>query len=113
MGLLFPQHADYKLVTEGDSGVFHIYGTGDRLIRMKPQSVRTTVDIPVGLYRRLKVQAAARGCSARELILLGIRKALLKDESPRPKHVRFPLIVAAGPKVDLTNEQMYEYVEFP
>ena len=80
---------------------------------MKQQSVRTTVDIPANLYRRLKVQAAARGCSARELILVGIKKALLKDENSRPNHVRFPLIVSEGPKVDLTNEQLYEYVEFP
>jgi hypothetical protein len=27
--------------------------------------------------------------------------------------VRFPLIASKGPKVDLTNEDIYEYVEFP
>jgi hypothetical protein len=80
---------------------------------MKSRNVRTTVDIPVALYRRLKVQAAARGCSARELILVGIKKALLHEENYSPKRVRFPLIVSDGPKVDLTNEQMYEYIEFP
>jgi hypothetical protein len=80
---------------------------------MKRQSVRTTVDIPAALYRKLKMQAAARGCSARELILVGIRKALLREEAAHPNHVQFPLIVSDGPKVDLTNEQIYEYVEFP
>ncbi len=36
---------------------------------MKSEAIRTTVDIPVALYRRLKEQAAAQGRSVRELIL--------------------------------------------
>jgi hypothetical protein len=80
---------------------------------MKTQSVRTTVDIPASLYRQLKAQAAARGCSARELILVGIQKALLQEEGPHLRRVQFPLIVSDGPKVNLSNEQMYEYAEFP
>ncbi len=80
---------------------------------MKQESVRTTVDIPVSLYRKLKQQAAAQGRSTRDLILAGIKRALLESQRPRPKRVRFPLIVSEGPKVDLTNEQIYEHVEFP
>lgn len=80
---------------------------------MKPKNVRTTVDIPASLYRQLRAQAAARGCSARELILGGIRQALMNGERPPRKAVRFPLIVSEGPKVDLTNERIYEHVEFP
>jgi hypothetical protein len=80
---------------------------------MKPQAVRTTVDIPAPLYRRLKEQAAAQGRSVRELILVGIKITLLQGRRPRTKKVRFPLIVSEGPKVDLTNEQIYERIEFP
>lgn len=80
---------------------------------MKQESVRTTVDIPVSLYRRLKKQAAAQGHSIRKLVLAGVRSVILESERPRAKKVRFPLIVSKGPKVDLTNEQIYEYVEFP
>ncbi len=80
---------------------------------MKQQSIRTTVDIPAPLYRKLKQQAAARGRSIRELVLAGVRTVLLEDQRPRPKKVQFPLIVSEGPKVDLTNEQIYEHVEFP
>jgi len=80
---------------------------------MKHDSVRTTVDIPAPLYRKLKQQAAARGHSVRELVLAGVRSVLLRGERPRPKRVRFPLIVSEGPKIDVTNEQIYEYVEFP
>ena len=53
---------------------FHIYGIGAILSCMKPASVRTTVDIPADLYRQLKEQAAARGCSVRELVLAGVQK---------------------------------------
>ena len=80
---------------------------------MKPDSVRTTGAIPVPLYRKLKAQAAASGCSIRELVLAGVRRVLVQARRPRPKTVRFPLIVCDGPKVDLSNEQIYEQVEFP
>jgi hypothetical protein len=95
------------------SVVFHIYGTHEKMSSMKPESVRTTVDIPAPLYRKLKAQAAANGRSIRELILAGVRTILLQGQRPRAKTVRFPLIVSDGPKVKLTNEQVYEHVEFP
>ena len=80
---------------------------------MKETAVRTTVDIPASLYRKLKEQAAAQGRSVRELILLGVRVTLLEKKGPRSRRVNFPLIVSKGPKVNLTNEQVYEHVEFP
>jgi hypothetical protein len=81
--------------------------------RMKEQAIRTTVDIPASLYRKLKEQAAAQGRSIRELILLGVRVTLIEGKRPRTKRVKFPLIASEGPKVDLTNKQIYEHVEFP
>ena len=80
---------------------------------MKSEAVRTTVDIPAPLYRRLKEQAAAQGRSVRELILVGVKTTLLEGRRPRTKRIRFPLIVSKGPKVNLSNEQIYERVEFP
>lgn len=80
---------------------------------MKKPSVRTTLDIPASTYKRLKEQAAARGSSIRELVLIGINNVLLQGRRPRTRRVRFPLIVSEGPKVNLTNEQIYEHVEFP
>jgi len=80
---------------------------------MKDQAVRTTVDIPVSLYRRLKAQAAAQGRSVRELILSGVRITLVESKRPRSRRVKFPLILSEGPKVDLTNENIYEHIEFP
>jgi len=78
---------------------------------VKEQAIRTTVDIPASLYRKLKEQAAAQGRSIRELILLGVRVTLLEGKRPRSKRVKFPLIASDGPKVDLTNEQIYEFAD--
>lgn len=80
---------------------------------MKQASVRTTVDIPGPLYRKLKEQAAAKGRSIRELVLAGVRNVLLEGQRPRPKKVHFPLVASEGPEVELTNAQIYEHVEFP
>lgn len=80
---------------------------------MKRVAIRTTVDIPASTYRKLKEQATARGCSVRELILVGISKALLRSKRPADKRVHFPLIRSKGPKVNLTNEEIYERIEFP
>jgi hypothetical protein len=80
---------------------------------MKQDSVRTTVDIPAPLYRKLKAQAAANGRSVRELVLAGVQSVLLQGQRPLPQRVQFPLIVSNGPKVELTNEKIYEHIEFP
>ena len=80
---------------------------------MKQDCIRTTVDIPAPLYRKLKEQAAARGRSICELILAGVRSVLLHGQRPRPKRAVFPLIVSIGPKVDLTNAQIYGHIQFP
>jgi len=77
------------------------------------QSIRTTVDIPSPLYRKLKEQAAASGKSIRELVLVGVKSVLLQSERASAKRIKFPLIVSDGPKVDVTGEQIYEHVEFP
>ena len=80
---------------------------------MKQETVRTTVDIPAPLYRRLKEQAAAQGQSVRQVILRGVQISLLDRKRPQPKRVCFPLIVSRARKVDLTNEEVYELIEFP
>lgn len=80
---------------------------------MKTEKIRTTVDIPAPLYRKLKEQAAAQGCSARELIVRGVEKVLHNTRQPERRRIQFPLIRSAGLKVRISNEQIYEHVEFP
>jgi hypothetical protein len=79
---------------------------------MKQDSVRTTVDIPRQLYRKLKQRAAAEGSSVRQLVVAGVR-TVLDGKRPRTTRVRLPIIASKGPKVNLTNEQIYGGIEFP
>ena len=83
---------------------------------MKPDSVRTSIDLPRDLHRRLHEAAARKGCSARQLILASIHHAVEQAEPARPRRrLRLdpPLIRPAGRKIDLTNEQIYDLIEFP
>jgi len=85
----------------------------DYNVSMKSDSVRTTVDIPAPLYRKLKQRAAADGSSIRQLVISGVKSLLVAEAPRRRKKARLPVIVSKGPKVNLTNEQIYQHVEFP
>lgn len=83
---------------------------------MKQDSVRTTIDIPAPLYKQLKEQAAASGKSIRELIIARASQVVSEQQANKPRkarRVKFPLIDSEGPPIDLTNEQIYEFIEFP
>ena len=97
---------DRRREWERERPPFHIYVIFEIVCLMKQESVRTTVDIPEALYRKLKEQSSASGRSTRELVLAGVRSVLLEGERPRPKRVQFPLIVSEGPKVELSNKHL-------
>jgi hypothetical protein len=84
---------------------------------VNPDSVRTSIDLPRDLHRRLHEAAARRGCSARQLILASIEQAAAQNEPTRPRRrlsLNPPLVPAKGRKpFDLTNEQIYDLIEFP
>jgi hypothetical protein len=73
---------------------------------MKPETVRTSLDIPAPLHHKLHQAAQLRGCSARQLILRSIER-LVDEELPRPNHrVRLPLVPAAGRQMRaMTNDE--------
>ena len=75
--------------------------------------MRTTVDIPDGIYRRLKSRAAREGSSARALILKGV-KEVLKSERPRAgAPVSLPIVRSRRPgTVALDNAAIYD-IAFP
>jgi len=86
-------------------------------MKPKPDSVRTSVDLPRDLHRRLHEAAARRGCSARQLILESIEQAVAQNEPARAGRrlsLDPPLVPSSGRKpFDLTNEQIYDLIEFP
>lgn len=83
---------------------------------MKPATVRTSIDLPRDLHRRIHEAAAREGCSARKLILSGIERVVEETKTTRPgRRLRLdpPLIRSAGRRIRLTNEKIYELVELP
>jgi len=74
--------------------------------------MRTTVDIPDPIYRKLKAKAASQGRSVKELILRGVEKEL--EPPQKRKRVNFPVLRSKEPgTLTLTNEQIYEIIPFP
>ena len=83
---------------------------------MKSNAVRTSIDLPRDLHRRVHEAAARKGCSARKLILAGIERAVEEAKVSRPSKrlsLDQPLIRPAGRRIRLTNEEAYELIELP
>ena len=83
---------------------------------MEQKPIRTSIDLPRDLHRKLHEAAARKGCSARKLILASIERAVEETAPERPRRrldLSTPLIPPAGRKLDLTNEEIYELIEFP
>ena len=69
--------------------------------------MRTTIDMPDGLYRKTKAVAALRGTSMKELIIHAVDHEVNHRETAESKKRRkadLPIIKSwKGPKLDLTN----------
>ena len=71
------------------------------------RTVRTSLDIPGDLHRRIHEAAKRRGCSARALILSSIEREVT-FESITKGRVRAPLVLGAGEPVDPSHDQIYD-----
>jgi hypothetical protein len=76
--------------------------------------MRTTIDIPDAMYRRLKARAAGEGRSAKTLILQGVEQVL---KSPRPasgRPVTLPMVKSTRPRsIRIDNARIYDVISFP
>ena len=87
-----------------------------RLALVNPDSIRTSIDVPRDLHRRLHEVAARQGCSARQLILRSIERAVAESTPKRPRrrlNLDKPIVPSTGKPFDLTNEQIYDLIDFP
>jgi hypothetical protein len=76
---------------------------------MKHDSVRTSVDIPRNLHRKLREEAAKRGCSARQLILAAIEQSAASPERRKGRlKLDRPLLAGSRRRSSITNEEIYE-----
>lgn len=69
--------------------------------------MRTTIDLPDGLFRRTKALAAMRGSSMKDLIVSAIEREVNPQEgdtAPRSRRVKLPLFhLRTKRKLDLTE----------
>ena len=76
--------------------------------------MRTTVDIPDSVYRRLKSRAATEGSSAKELILRGVKQVLKENSRRSQKRIKLPIIRSKHPgTLELDNDKIFEIISFP
>ena len=86
---------------------------------MSPDSIRTSIDLPRPLHRRLHEAAARQGCSARQFMIPAQHRTRSQKNPNRSGPAggfslqNPPLIPRAGRRIDLTNEQIYDLIEFP
>jgi len=80
---------------------------------MKANTVRTSLDLPKTLHRRLHEAAARQGCSARQLMLNAIEQAITGPSKKRGRlNLKKPLVPSTGKPISLTEEKLYE-LAFP
>jgi len=76
--------------------------------------MRTTVDIPDSLYRRLKSEAATRGCSVKSLVLRSVRASLERKFSRRSKkRVKLPIVESKRPGWQRLDNRLINEILFP
>jgi hypothetical protein len=77
--------------------------------------MRTTVDIPDDTYRSVKMVAAEKNTTVKQMVLDGL-DLLLLHIAPKPpaKRLQFPLIRSTRTdKLEIDSEQIYEIIDFP
>ena len=76
--------------------------------------MRTTVDIPDPLYRRLKSRAARERRSVKELILRSVEGELEPRRKKSKRKISLPLIRSKRPgTIRLDNAKIFEIIPFP
>ncbi len=77
--------------------------------------MRTTVDIPDPVYRRLKARAASEGRSAKELILRGVEQVLQAEPAAAGgRRVMLPIVPSKHPgTLVIDNAGIYDIIGFP
>jgi metal-responsive CopG/Arc/MetJ family transcriptional regulator len=73
--------------------------------------MRTTVDLPDPLFRRVKSVAALRGSTLREFIQAALQRAVTSDRGERRRKVKLPLVRSKHPgTLRLTNADIEDHL---
>ena len=71
------------------------------------RTIRTSLDIPQELHRRIHEAARRRGCSARALILSSIEREVVFESGTKGR-VRAPLTTTKGEPVNPSHQDIYD-----
>jgi Ribbon-helix-helix protein, copG family len=73
--------------------------------------MRTTIDLPDPLFRRVKSEAALRGSSLKEFIQEALHQAVAGGRTVRRQKVRLPLVRSKQPgTLRLTNAEIEDHL---
>lgn len=72
-----------------------------------PRTIRTSLDLPEELHRRIHEAALRRGCSARALILSSIEREVAFEYNVRGR-VKAPLVTGKGEPVNPSHDHIYD-----
>jgi hypothetical protein len=76
--------------------------------------MRTTVDIPDPIYRRLRSRAVSEGSTAKELILRGVEQVLKDKKKKSRRRVKLPIVRSKRPgELQIDNAKIYDVISFP
>jgi hypothetical protein len=76
--------------------------------------MRTTLDIPDDVYRRLKVKAAVEGETVRRIALRGILREIDGPAAKPAQRLAEPILKSYAPgSIRIDNEQIYDLIGFP
>ena len=76
--------------------------------------MRTTVDIPDPIYRRLRSRAVSEGSTAKELILRGVEQVLKEKKTKSRRRVKLPIVRSKRPgELQIDNAKIYDIISFP
>lgn len=76
--------------------------------------MRTTVDIPDTTYRLLKTRAAAERGTVKQLLLRGAETVLREPIRKKVPRLSVPPLNKGKPgSLHLTNEMIYDLIDFP
>ena len=76
--------------------------------------MRTTVDIPDPIYKRLRSRAVSEGSTAKELILRGVEQVLKDTKKKSRRRVKLPIVRSKRPgELEIDNAKIYDVISFP
>ena len=70
--------------------------------------MRTTIEIPDPLFRKIKSQTALRGESLKSFFTRAAAAELEKPEAPRPKKAQLPFVRSTGETFNVSPEHLAE-----